>query len=503
MDDAAAPSPEPLDLLVASLPPRALLGLLKADKELSRIVFQGFAVREQALGRGVVRQRLAHELERDPMLAASLFALWRDAYAPLAGLVDDPDFVLDAPVIQGLAAQFGTDATRYALLHAPSDAAHEWADRVAELRAEALAEIDPICDGHDAAVTRLQGSLAELRDLVHDTRETLKAVEHERDGLRKDVTRLERALADGDARAEKLRHDVAAAKAEAEDRLAREQRRARKAEEEAAVLRKAVSKQAAAPQTAPAPLHGDAAVVIREALALLQQGLDFVETPQPPAKPVAPPPAPDAPTPRPARRPPGAALTLPGAHGKRALPLTQVADALVRNHETLIAEVRDGLARMQPAREREALTALAAAGIPDTVLTGPLRPAVLDGSNVANMSAERRAHLAYLGEARRAAWAEGYFPVLIVVDASLRHQIDQPDALMAAVERGEITMAQPGTSADEVLIDEAQRRGAVILTNDRLADWPAAKGLEKRHVVLRNGKAGLGNFHRSTNWFGL
>jgi hypothetical protein len=131
------------------------------------------------------------------------------------------------------------------------------------------------------------------------------------------------------------------------------------------------------------------------------------------------------------------------------------------------------------------------------VLAGPLRPAVLDGSNVANMSSERRAHIAYIQQAQHSAWEEGYFPVLIIVDASLRHQIDQPDALMERVERGEIIMAPPGTSADALLIEEAAARHAVILTNDRMADWPAAAKLEKRHVELRNGAARLGSFHRS------
>ena len=117
------------------------------------------------------------------------------------------------------------------------------------------------------------------------------------------------------------------------------------------------------------------------------------------------------------------------------------------------------------------------------------------------MAPEQRAHLAFIEQAQRAAWREGYFPVHIIVDASLRYQIDRPDQLMALIERGEIEMAPAGTSADALLIEETVRQHAVLLTNDRMHDWPAAKELEKRHVELIGGNTCLGGFHRSSLWF--
>jgi hypothetical protein len=169
------------------------------------------------------------------------------------------------------------------------------------------------------------------------------------------------------------------------------------------------------------------------------------------------------------------------------------------NDVAYVNKVRDELARLAHDRvkERELLAELTQAGIPEAVLVGPLRPAFVDGSNVANMSPERHGHLAYLDQIRASAWAEGYFPVTIIVDASLRYQIDQPDALMTRVERGEILMAPAGTSADELLIEEAQTHHGIIITNDRMTNWPAAKSLEKRHAVLECDSARLGSFHRS------
>jgi len=199
---------------------------------------------------------------------------------------------------------------------------------------------------------------------------------------------------------------------------------------------------------------------------------------------------------------PDTVINLPHGRGQRQYHSTTVRDALTRNTESLINEVREGLAQLaqEPAKESTAITAFAKAGIPRAVLTAPLRSAVVDGSNIANMSDGRRARLDYLTQIRHSAWEEGYFPVEIIIDASLPYQVDHPDRLQVMIERGEIRQAPAGTSADELLIEEAQRRHAVIITNDRLQEWPAAKSLEKRHAELHGGKVRLGSFHTSS-WF--
>ena len=278
------------------------------------------------------------------------------------------------------------------------------------------------------------------------------------------------------------------------------QRRTRRAIEEAAELRQALRQAQAAPaDAAPAP-SPELRRIIADAIAVLQRGLG-------PTAPAAEGPTvtfPSAPPPLPPRPAPDQTVVLPYGHGRKQTYHTErLRQALARNDLDQLQRVREGLTRLakSPEKEREALDTLAKGGIPRPLLAGPLHPAVLDGSNIANMSPSARGRLAYLVQARRAAWEEGYFPVLIIVDASLRHQIDDPDGLMALVERGEIIMAPPGTSADPLLIDEAAARHATLLTNDRMIDWPAAKNLEKRHVELDRGTIHLGGFHTSSRWF--
>ncbi|HEY3417586.1 MAG TPA: hypothetical protein VGM23_11945, partial [Armatimonadota bacterium] len=288
-----------------------------------------------------------------------------------------------------------------------------------------------------------------------------------------------------------------------EEAIKREQRRSRSAETEKEKLEKALRKLEQQTQRA-APEHTPPATsrAIEEAIAILQKAVQKQSPPvaEPaipvtPAQPAAAPVARRAAPPSP-REP---SVILPTGRGEETIPIARILAALRRNDQALIATVRDGIARLAGRqREKMALHTLEEAGIPSPVLDGPLRPAVVDGSNIANMSPERRARLAYLQQVRKSAWNEGYFPVIIIVDASLKHQIDQPDALMALVEAGEIRMASPGTSADELLIAEALQLRAVLLTNDRMTNWPDAKSLELRHVELQRGEARVGSFHRSS-----
>ena len=122
--------------------------------------------------------------------------------------------------------------------------------------------------------------------------------------------------------------------------------------------------------------------------------------------------------------------------------------------------------------------------------------AVIDGSNVARINAENsKGKLNYILQAQKSAWREGYFPVKIIIDASLRYHIDFPDKLDELVDQGIFYMSEAGTSADKILIDEAIARHAVLITNDRMNDWPDAAELEKRHVKLISGVATITDFH--------
>ena len=189
--------------------------------------------------------------------------------------------------------------------------------------------------------------------------------------------------------------------------------------------------------------------------------------------------------------------------GKRKYHIPELLDALRLNNLSLIEELRDSLAKIarQP-NEKQILAELIAAGIPGVILTGTPKAAIIDGSNIAQMASQRAGKIAYLDTTKNLAHKGGYFPVLIIIDASLRHNIDNSSRLEDMIRSGEIVMAPPYTSADELIISEARRLDAVVLSNDRFSDWPAAKNISKRHVKVNGTTISLGDFHRSTSfWF--
>lgn len=489
------PSPEPLDLLLATLPRQPLLALVKANAPLARIVFQGFAARLQSLALPFVRERIIREAAKSPEVADQLYQLWRHTYAELMARINAPEFTARPEHLAPLTAQYGVEAVRYALLHADRE----------EVRGD-LSGVMPAPRRPAPAPTtppppppKTDETDARLRALQQSQQAAQRALE----AAQAEIATLKREAAEA-ARAKATLHKQVAT---LERALEREQRRVKAAEEELVRLRKTtrISSPAPAPATTPAPAAATPEMtdLLRDAIAMLQRGLEG-QSPTAPAEPATPPPAPAPPPPTPRTPlPPEAVLELPTARGKRKFTLAAIRKALLHNDATTVDAVRDGLARLaeHPVREREALARLAKVGIPAAVLTGPLRPAVVDGSNVANMAPASRGRLAYLQQIQQSAWEEGYFPVIIIVDASLRHQIDQPDELMALVESGRITMTEPGSSADPLLITEAIARHAVLISNDRMTEWPDAKTLDRRKASLRGDRARIGNFHTSSSLF--
>lgn len=493
MTTPAPDSPEPLPLLITALPPRVLLEIIKADQNLCKTVLQGFSARPASLALGVVRGRLEQEMIRYPELATFFFTTWKEIYGSLLDQLNDPDFTPDALSLCPLLQTYGESVLQYALLHADREDVRAWADRMAEIGPPEPMQVEP----QPAPVAEPAAPSAAGADRRQaEAQRALQALQAEHEKLKRELRELKQQYQLLSAREAELRRQYEATEA----RLERESRRARRAEENVADLRKQL-KQAQAPSASPEP-PAELIAAVEEALAVLQRGLGRLPAleqeaqsrrlpaPQPPMR--APLPPADDP-----------AVTLPVGRTKYAYRASQILHAIAMNDEDFLKRVRDGLAKLAktPEKEREAVQTLVQAGIPAPLLTGPLHPAIVDGSNIANMSRSARGKLAYITQIRRACWEEGYFPVIVMVDASLRHQIDQPDELMAMVERGEIRMAPPGTSADLLLIEEANERGATLVTNDRMTNWPDAKKLEKRHIEMDRDRVRLGHFHHSAQWF--
>jgi len=113
---------------------------------------------------------------------------------------------------------------------------------------------------------------------------------------------------------------------------------------------------------------------------------------------------------------------------------------------------------------------------------------LIDGSNVAHSSEGERAQLGNILAVCERLREEGYEP-LVLVDAALRHQIDDRDAYERLVEKGEIRQAPAGTDADYFILSFARELDAAIVSNDRYRDrqkaFPDAAKRLIRFMVMK------------------
>jgi hypothetical protein len=118
------------------------------------------------------------------------------------------------------------------------------------------------------------------------------------------------------------------------------------------------------------------------------------------------------------------------------------------------------------------------------------KPIVLvDGSNVAHSTEGEQAQLANIIAVRDKLSEEGLEPV-VVVDAALRHQIDDRAGYERLVDQGVVRQAPAGTDADYFILSFARELDARILSNDRfrdrLKDFPDAADRLIRYMIVEN-----------------
>jgi len=115
-------------------------------------------------------------------------------------------------------------------------------------------------------------------------------------------------------------------------------------------------------------------------------------------------------------------------------------------------------------------------------VTKKSRIAIVDGSNVAHSTEGGSARLENIILMRDRLAAKGLEPIL-VVDAALRHQIDDTAAYEKMVEDGELKQAPAGTDADYFILSFARELGARIVSNDRFRDrMPEFKDVSRRFI---------------------
>jgi hypothetical protein len=92
---------------------------------------------------------------------------------------------------------------------------------------------------------------------------------------------------------------------------------------------------------------------------------------------------------------------------------------------------------------------------------------VVDGSNIAfeEQSNGGKPRLANIIAVSKAIEDRGYEPI-VIVDAALRHKIDDPDQLEAMIEAKKVRQAPAGTDADFFVLETAEQLDAQVVSND-------------------------------------
>ena len=107
--------------------------------------------------------------------------------------------------------------------------------------------------------------------------------------------------------------------------------------------------------------------------------------------------------------------------------------------------------------------------------------ALVDGSNVAH-GGGGVARLANILIVRDKLVEQGFEPI-IVVDAALRHQVDDTSGYERLVETGAVKQAPAGTDADYFLLSFAKELGAFIVSNDTFRDRSRQFAEVRRRVI--------------------
>ena len=94
---------------------------------------------------------------------------------------------------------------------------------------------------------------------------------------------------------------------------------------------------------------------------------------------------------------------------------------------------------------------------------------IIDGSNVAMSSEGERGLLENILLVRDRLAKDGFEPI-ILVDAALRHRIDDAAEYERLVDEGIIKQAPAGTDADYFILSFADELNASVVSNDRFKD---------------------------------
>lgn len=100
------------------------------------------------------------------------------------------------------------------------------------------------------------------------------------------------------------------------------------------------------------------------------------------------------------------------------------------------------------------------------------RIVLVDGANVgyAEKTRDEKPKMSNIVAVCKTLREKGFKP-LVIVDASFRHEVDDPDQLEALLDDQEMRQAPAGTNADYFLLQTSEETGAVIVSNDTFSDF--------------------------------
>lgn len=111
---------------------------------------------------------------------------------------------------------------------------------------------------------------------------------------------------------------------------------------------------------------------------------------------------------------------------------------------------------------------------------------VVDGSNVAyaERAKDGKPQVSNLIAVQRALQARGLQPI-IIVDAALRHQVDDPARIEALIQHQEIRQAPADTDADYFILKTAENEHADVVSNDEYQPYRRQfRWIAKRRIPL-------------------
>jgi hypothetical protein len=117
---------------------------------------------------------------------------------------------------------------------------------------------------------------------------------------------------------------------------------------------------------------------------------------------------------------------------------------------------------------------------------------LVDGANIAYAEKTKndKPKMSNIVAVCRTLREKGFKP-LVIVDASFRHQVDDPDQLEALLDDQELRQSPAGTEADYFLLETSAETGAMIVSNDTFTKFrDQYKWIEERRVpaMIINGE---------------